>query len=169
MGFGRFFNSGAWQAIPDVLRKEGWVEVPGVCKFGYPWPWSPVDDGPGLIDGSGADRSVQMIAALVAPHTKFLPTAMFWPQAGAFDATGAVVRDLPALYGGVLSESRQVLVGGRSAFVVDLDLHGGERVSRLVADAPHGTQLHGELRVPRASAAGYRWHWWAMLGSWQWR
>jgi hypothetical protein len=164
---GRFFNSVGGQPIPDVLPKEGWVDVPGAFRFGYPWPWSLAEDG-GLVNVSGADEENHVFATLVAPHTTFVPQVQFWPQPGAFSGSDTVVRELPRLYGGAVTEARRVLVDGRNALVVDLDLPHGQRVSRLVADAP-GYQLHGELRVPRASAAGYRWHWCAMLGSLQWR
>ncbi|MGW6441833.1 hypothetical protein [Lentzea sp. NPDC055074] len=163
----RFFNPVGGQPIPDRLPKDGWVDVPGAFRFGYPWPWQLVDGG-GLVDGSGADQESHVFATLIAPHTTFVPQVQFWPQHGAFDGSGSVVRELPALYRGVVVESRKVLVGGQSAFLFALDLPGGRRVSRLVADGPR-FQLHGELKVPLASAAGYEWHWCSMLGSMQWR
>lgn len=158
-----------YKEVRSDLRPVGWFDVPGLFRFGYPWPWKQF---PGDAELAGADGEVTsdcLVGALRAPRSRGTATVAVWCANGSLRSLepSAGTR-FERLYGGVHRGLRRLRAGGAPVLLIDIDVPGGERVSRGLVGAAGGQVVHVELRTPTAAAAGYRPHLDAMLASWSW-
>lgn len=162
-------GQGRYKEVRSDLRPVGWFDVPGLFRFGYPWPW---ERFPGDVELAGADGEVTedgLLGALRAPRNRGTATVAVWCGRGSLRSLepSAGTR-FERLYRGSHREVRRLRAGGAPALVIDIDLPGGDRVSRGVLGAAGDQVVHVELRTPVAAATGYRPHFDAMLASWSW-
>jgi hypothetical protein len=163
-------TGGGFADVRAELRPDGWFEAPGLCRFGFPWPWHETADAGDLVDASGSRTDNEVIAALCAPRVHGSARLLLWRSSGSFQALLPTMAErVQRLYAGAYRGLRRVRVGGAPAVVVEVDLPTGDRVCRLVAADLGDHVWHAELRVPRSAADGYRAHFDTMLASWSWR
>lgn len=162
------FDENRFEPPSPILPADGWINVAGHFRFGYPWPWQRVDDPGDVIDTTGDTAEVDVICGLVAPRHNGSARLTLWRSAGSFRATVPTVDDgIRSLYGTSPTRVRRILLAGVEALVIEVP-HGGDHVMRLIAHNPREGTLHGQLSSPAAAADGYRAHLETMLGTWSW-
>lgn len=162
-------GQGRYKEVRSYLHPVGWFDVPGLFRFGYPWPWEQFQ---GEVARAGADGEVtvdDLLGALRAPRNQGTATVVVWCGRGSLRSLepSADTR-FERLYRGVNRGLRRLRAAGAPVLVVDIDLPSGERVTRGLVGVAGDQVVHVELRAPVAVAAGYRPHFDAMLASWSW-
>ncbi|GAA4410442.1 hypothetical protein ACFQV2_03450 [Actinokineospora soli] len=166
-GYRKILPWSRFRPVMGPLPVESWFRVPGLLRFGCPWPWQ-VAESSSLLHPDGDHDDTAVLATLEAPRSHGRARLLVWLEPNPVDLTRDPAPGLEQLYQGRAVETRAVLLDGRRAVAVEVDAPGARRVARLVADSGRGDPVHAELDVPRASAQGYRPHWDTMLATWQW-
>jgi hypothetical protein len=162
-------GQGRYKEVRSDLRAVEWFDVPGLFRFGYPWPW---EQFPGEVELAGAGGEVAedgLLGALRAPRNRGTAMVAVWCARGSLRSLEpAAGTRFERLYRGYHRSLRRIRAGGAPALVIDIDLPDGDRVSRGLVGAADDQVVHVELRTPVAAAEGYRPHFDAMFASWSW-
>ena len=155
------------RALTVALPIDEWCEVPGAFRFGLPWPWTVAESGDDLVDARGLPAAIAPLALVRAPRTDGEVDFLIWADQGSVPASGSGLGgSLARLYQGRLVEQNQLMLGGIASFAALIE-DGHDLIWRVIVPY-QGQLLHGEARLPRGAAAGYRPQLETMLASWTW-